>query len=527
MYKTQLFACLFFLTSSCFAQQSISKKYLHFLSSDSLKKQLSIIADDNMEGRETGTAGQRKAADYIESQFIGGGLSRPAGMYSHKQIFYVTQEKLTKSLLNIGDIQATNFKDFYFPLRYNKTDNIVSDKIIFVGYGIEDKKYNEYKDVDVKGNIVAFFDDVPGFLSLVPDEDNGQASYENYWDLNKKIEVAASKGAVGVLVINTGSDENIKRAASYNKTSGLFLSPTFKLTASLNYAVISQKLALKIFGPSFAPVIKKAKNAKPLNTSVCAIKKNLRLQVEIKTDSIPSSNVLGIVEGSDKKDEFVYVTAHYDHLGIQDGEIYNGADDDGSGTCAVIQMAKAFAKAKQEGNGPRRTMVFMTVSGEEKGLWGSEYYTDHPLYPLDKTSADLNIDMIGRIDTERNKADTLNYVYVVGHNKISSELPIVAESTNRQTTQLVLDYKFDAPNDPERIYYRSDHYNFARKGVPVLFFYDGMLLADYHQPTDDIDLINWPLYEKRTQFIYHTAWEIANRDNQLIRDKPLPNSRYR
>jgi Zn-dependent M28 family amino/carboxypeptidase len=207
---------------------------------------------------------------------------------------------------------------------------------------------------------------------------------------------------------------------------------------------------------------------------------------------------------------------------MRDGKVYNGADDDGSGTVTVMQMATAFAKAKKEGKGPRRTIVFMTVSGEEKGLWGSEYYTDHPLLPLEKTSVDLNTDMIGRIDTERKTADTLNYVYVVGHDKISSELPIINEGQNNENTKLVLDYKFDDPNDPNRIYYRSDHYNFARKGIPVLFFYDGMLQADYHKTTDDIEKINWPLFEKRAKMIFYTAWEMANRNEMLKRDKPLP-----
>ena len=206
---------------------------------------------------------------------------------------------------------------------------------------------------------------------------------------------------------------------------------------------------------------------------------------------------------------------------MRNGKIYYGADDDGSGTVAVMVMAEAFAKAAAEGNRPRRTMVFMTVSGEEKGLWGSEYYSDHPFFPLDKTSVDLNIDMVGRVDTERKTDDTLNYVYVIGHDKISSDLPIINEAANKKYTNLVLDYKFDDPNDQNRIYFRSDHYNFARKGVPILFFYDGMLKSDYHQPTDTVEKINWNLYEKRTKMIFYTAWEMANRDDMLKRDTPL------
>jgi len=163
----------------------------------------------------------------------------------------------------------------------------------------------------------------------------------------------------------------------------------------------------------------------------------------------------------------------------------------------------------------------MAVSGEEKGLLGSEYYSDHPIYPMEKTTANLNIDMVGRVDTERKTADTLNYVYVIGHDKLSSELPIINEGVNNKYTGLVLDYKFDDPNDKNRIYYRSDHYNFARKGVPILFFYDGMLLSDYHKPTDTVDKINFPLMEKRARMIFHTGWEMANRDNMLKRDTPL------
>lgn len=163
----------------------------------------------------------------------------------------------------------------------------------------------------------------------------------------------------------------------------------------------------------------------------------------------------------------------------------------------------------------------MTVSGEEKGLWGSEYYSNHPVYPLQQTTANLNIDMVGRVDTERKTDDTLNYVYVVGHNKLSTQLAPINEAANQRYTQLVLDYKYDDPNDPNRIYYRSDHYNFARKGVPVLFFYDGMLKADYHRPTDTVDKINFELYEKRMRMIFYTAWEMANRTEMVKRDKPM------
>jgi Zn-dependent M28 family amino/carboxypeptidase len=187
----------------------------------------------------------------------------------------------------------------------------------------------------------------------------------------------------------------------------------------------------------------------------------------------------------------------------------------------VLEIAEAFAKAKAEGKGPRRNVMFMTVSGEEKGLWGSEYFSEHPSVPLDKVTADLNIDMIGRTDTERMTGDTLNYVYVVGDDKLSTDLKPISEGVNNKYTKLVLDYKFNDPKDPNRIYYRSDHYNCAAKGVPIIFYYDGMLLADYHKPTDTPDKINYPLLAKRAQLVFYTAWDMANRADMVKRDKPL------
>ncbi len=185
-------------------------------------------------------------------------------------------------------------------------------------------------------------------------------------------------------------------------------------------------------------------------------------------------------------------------------------------------MAQAFVKAKAAGKGPRRSIAFMTVSGEEKGLWGSEFYGNHPVYPLNKTTADLNIDMIGRIDPDRKIGDSNNYVYVVGDDKISSDLKTISEAANKKFTKLELDYKYNDPGDKERIYYRSDHYNFAKNGVPIIFYYDGMLRPDYHKPTDTPDKINYILMAKRAHLVFYTAWEMANRNEMLKRDIPLP-----
>jgi Zn-dependent M28 family amino/carboxypeptidase len=286
-----------------------------------------------------------------------------------------------------------------------------------------------------------------------------------------------------------------------------------------NTYIVTEKVAKSSAGDQRWTAWKDAGKTTPVQGEI--VKADVKLSYAASVTVLSSTNVLGVIEGTDKKDEWLIVTAHYDHEGVKDGAIYYGADDDGSGTVSVIEMAEAFAKAKAEGKGPRRSVLFMTVSGEEKGLWGSEFYSDHPTVALEKVTANLNIDMIGRIDTERMSADTQNYVYVVGDDKLSSDLKPLSEAMNSMYTKLMLDYKFNDPKDPNRIYFRSDHYNFARKGIPIIFYYDGMLKADYHQPTDTPDKINYPLLAKRAQLVFHTAWEMANRDAMMKRDIPL------
>lgn len=229
-----------------------------------------------------------------------------------------------------------------------------------------------------------------------------------------------------------------------------------------------------------------------------------------------SENVFAFIEGSDKPEEVLVISAHYDHLGIKEKEIYNGADDDGSGTSAVMIIAQAFQAAKKDGNGPKRSILFLNLTGEEAGLYGSKYYTSHPLYPLSQTIANLNIDMIGRID-DAHQANP-NYVYLIGSDKRSSELHILSEEINKTYSQLELDYTYNDEKDPNRFYYRSDHYNFAKNKVPVIFYFTGVH-EDYHKATDTADKINYELLAKRTQLIFYTAWEIANREGKFVVDK--------
>ncbi|GEP52331.1 peptidase M28 [Flavobacterium noncentrifugens] len=229
-----------------------------------------------------------------------------------------------------------------------------------------------------------------------------------------------------------------------------------------------------------------------------------------------SENIWAFIKGSEKPDEIVVVSAHYDHVGMKNGEIYNGADDDGSGTVAVLEIAKAFAKAKKEGHGPKRSILFLHVTGEEHGLHGSRYYSENPLFPLANTVADVNIDMIGRHDDAH--LDSSKYVYVIGSDYLSSDLYNICESANKKYVNLSLDYKFNDRNDPNRFYYRSDHYNFAKNGIPSVFFFTGTH-ADYHKPGDKVEKIEFDALTKRTQLAFAVVWEIANRKNRLVIDK--------
>ena len=230
-----------------------------------------------------------------------------------------------------------------------------------------------------------------------------------------------------------------------------------------------------------------------------------------------SENVVAFIKGTEKPDEIVVISAHLDHEGIKDGEIYNGADDDGSGTVAMLEIAQAFQMAAKAGKGPKRSILFLHVTGEEKGLLGSKYYTDvDPLFPLANTVCDLNIDMVGRID-DRHKANP-NYVYLIGSDKLSTALHNLSEAVNKKYLNINLDYKYNDENDPNRFYYRSDHYNFAKNNVPIIFYFNGTH-ADYHKPSDTPDKINYQLLENRTRLVFHTAWEVANMDTRIVADK--------
>lgn len=481
---------LFFLfiaaASSASAQNKTAEKFAETITPEDLKSKLSIIASADMEGRETATEGQRKAAAYIEDYFKKLKLL-PANGGEYQMFFPVYQDSITPATFQV------NGKNFLFAEDFSVAGTTIPQgtfnisSVVYAGKGIKDSTHNDYDSLDVKQKWV--------MITASADEER------SFRQLYRKISLATQNNAAGVLVIS----ENFPKKKSVHK-SRMYNEPTESRTPVF---FISKKVAEALSNTTVTD-----------STAHAAYNTNAQVNITKTTNSLQSSDVIGVLPGTDKKGEYVFITGHYDHLGKQDSVIYYGADDDGSGTTSVIQIAEAFAAARDNGYAPKRTIVFMTVSGEEKGLWGSEYYTNHPLFSLDSTSVDLNIDMVGRIDPERTYGDSTNYVYTIGEDKLSSELKPISDSINNTYSHLELDRKFNDPKDPNRFYYRSDHYNFASKGVPIIFYFNGTH-ADYHKPTDTVDKINFELMAKRVKLVFYTAWEMANRNAMLKRDIPL------
>lgn len=473
-----------------------------------LKKHLYIVASPENEGRDTPSPGLEKAANYIEEHFRSLGL-KPGNGDSYRQFYPLYRDSVISSSFNVNG-KSYELNTDYQNGNSNHTAELPFSEVVFAGYGIVDDKMDSYKDLDVRGKAVIIFEGAPA------DYKPSQQGFQNPSGITGKLTAASKKGAVAVLMI---MKEFPRRPAN---TQSNWSMNGYRATINPQLFLISQNVANDIMGEDGKGIFEKMKT-EPITGRT--YKANIDLAFKKTTITTQVSNVMGLVEGTDKKDEYVFITAHYDHVGKRDTLIFYGADDDGSGTVSVLELAEAFSKAKAEGKGPRRSIVFMAVSGEEHGLWGSAYYSNHPVYPLAKTTVDLNIDMIGRIGNDYMKdKDSANYVYIIGDNKLSSELTPITESINSTYTNLKLDRKYNDPKDPNRFYYRSDHFNFAEKGVPIIFYFNGVH-PDYHRHTDTPDKIRYNLLEKRAKLVFYTAMEMANRDEMLKRDIPLDSQR--
>ena len=509
------------LTTNDSVKQAISKTIVK----EDLEKHLKIISSDAYEGRETGTKGQKLTAKYLADCFKGYNIE-PLNTQTGIVDGYFHQYKLIKKQplgISIKTSEKTfvAFDDFYYNPRKVHDTNTTYSNVHFLGYGINDTAYNDYKSIEIKENEIGII------LSGEPRDKQGKYFISSGQhpsskaDNSIKIKEASSQGLGCVLIVIPDIEQSINRYKSHFLKPSLALLDEQNNKNPINCFYISYDMADEILGlaknnTTISKLEKKITIKKAPQSKTFGLTQKIELISERKHEIVTSENVMGFIEGGDKKEEIVILTAHYDHLGIKDSIIYNGADDDGSGTVALLELAEAFAKAKAMGYGPRRSILFMPVSGEEKGLLGSKYYTDNPVFPLENTIANLNIDMIGRRDT--NYKDDPNYVYIIGADRLSQDLHNINENANSSYTQIKLDYRFNHADDPNRFYYRSDHYNFAKNDIPVIFYFTGVH-EDYHKPTDTIDKIEFNKMENIVRLIYFTAWELANRDERIKLDK--------
>ena len=522
-------------TSPASALSTAANTYAQTVTAADLSTHLHILAADDMEGRETGTRGQKKAAAYIAGQFSSFGLA-PVVKQADGQMGYMQPFTLYKKTW--GDLYAkANGKSFAYLTDFlvNGLFSVPTEtnfETVFVGHGITGEKIDDYANRDVKGKAVVMLDGEPknadGTSLISGTKDPSKWGKPDSWRV--KLTAAKDKGAAQIFIVSATDAAAFKqmlaeRSVMAQRFNRLGLKPGNENTGAVGAFMVSAEMGAALLGQ------KPDKFRKALDLSANSAQPpfgklmgKVAVKAERKDENVQTENVMGYLEGTDKKDEVLIISGHYDHIGINpDGQINNGANDDGSGTVSVLELAQAFAKAKAEGKGPRRSVLFLTVVGEEKGLLGSEYYADFsPVFPLANTVADLNIDMVGRVDDlHKDKQPNDNYIYVIGSDKLSSDLHKISEAANAEHTRMELDYKYNDSQDPERIYYRSDHYNFAKHKIPIIFYFNG-LHADYHRPTDDIEKIDFNLAEKTARLVFYTAWDIANRDERLKVDSNKP-----
>ncbi|WP_104733977.1 M28 family peptidase [Hanstruepera ponticola] len=515
MRKPFLLLSLAFIIFSCgSSKETASTKtkapanptdYANTITSDELKEMLYIYASDEFEGRETGQPGQKKAVNYLKQHYIDMGIPAAKSDGDYFQNVPLEVMEAPKVDLTVNDVKFTSIDD-YVSVSTAKDGGLETNEIIFAGYGIQDAAYSDYKDLNVKGKVVLI-------KSGEPKNDDGNyvisgttesSKWSNFrQEFASKRDVAKELGATAVLFYHP--DVYSMAASRFGRSSGRM---SLKGNAEdMYYLLINTDLAKAI--------LEDIETASESQT----ISKSLSLQYLNASNEFNSENVAAFIKGTEKPNEVIVISAHLDHEGVKDGEVYNGADDDGSGTIAIIEIAEAFKTAAEKGHGPKRSILFLHVTGEEKGLLGSRYYTDmDPIIPLENTVADLNIDMIGRVDPKHEEAGDDNYLYLIGSDKLSTELHNISEEINNKYINMNFDYTYNDDNDPNRFYYRSDHYNFAKNNIPVIFYFNGTH-ADYHKPSDTPDKIRYDLLENRTRLIFYTAWELANRANRIVVDK--------
>ncbi|KAB2877949.1 M20/M25/M40 family metallo-hydrolase [bacterium] len=525
--KLAFLTLFFFAACSPYGSGSLDNQN-PLININTIRANLQLLSSDELEGREAGTRGEKLAAMYLASQLRQYGVKPFA--YSNSRdgvdsLNYFMEFEATKiSILPASYIMIyDSLSKKETPMTYgqyfvNFHDQLVNCNIqapvVFAGFGITAPEYNydDYAELNVKGKIVIALDGEP------------QTDDENYFDGEIQSTYSSAQfykrhrakelGAKAFIVLAyDGLRSKWDDYIDYFRTS--------KMVFNGEYFNADDPERLPFFYANnkfFENLLTGSEHSYDSIRSLVSEKKdpprfdikyvNFKLRMDTKATSTKAMNVVGIIEGRDDKlkNEFVAIGAHFDHLGTNDsGVVFNGADDDGSGTVAVLEVARAFSRSHDN----KRSILIVFHGAEEKGLLGSEYLTSESTakpFQLSQIVSQINIDMVGR--------ESADSIYVIGSGRLSSELKTLNENINRKLKLFTFDYTFDADDDPNRYYYRSDHYNYARFGIPVVFFFDGMT-TDYHKSTDDIEKINFPKIEKTATLVYNLAQKIANQKKRL------------
>ena len=532
MKKTNNYLLALLLAANFIPMSAIAQgdpvPYALSIRADDLKKHLTFIASDSLKGRNTGSAEQKVAANYIADSFKKSGIAPVNGSYFQKV------DLVNRAWTNVFISAKGKKYEYLREMMASALAPVVANSkfpVVFAGFGVQQGAYTDFDKLNAKGKYVLAFEgeakDAAGLYVLSGSKDPSVFGKGDGW--KEKLKRAQAAGAKGLILIadrDTKSFGNqVRQRQVMMQRFGNERMAFADAVSAANEApvlLISSESAAEMLGTTEAELLAYKASLGTAKKSVASKFKAAPIELTIERTEKPvdTYNVVGFLEGTDKKEEILVLTAHYDHIGVSaDGQINNGANDDGSGTVTVMELAEAFGKAAAEGKRPRRSILFMTVTGEEKGLLGSEWYANHPLFPLKNTVVNLNTDMTGRYDDEhKGKPD---YIYEIGSDKLSSQLREVLIEQNKKHVGLELDFRFNDPNDPNRFYYRSDHYNFAKFGIPVAFFFNGVH-DDYHMPGDEVDKIEFDQIQKVGRLVFYMAWEIANREQRLVVDSNKP-----
>ncbi|MEX2435859.1 MAG: M28 family peptidase [Balneolaceae bacterium] len=544
MKKTLILAVA--LLTGCATQQQLQNttdtesllSYTSEITPEFLQEHLSTLASDEFEGRATGMEGQKKAAEYIADFYTDIDFEPMGDNNSYFQRFLLNAQLTDSLVYRLSETTSTGPQVINHTVESKDSNGEfirlfggtvpLQGEIVFAGFGVNDpeRSVSNLEGTDLTDKWVMIFEDIPYIV-------NGDTLVNPGISSNSRIgSILGSRNAKGLLIISDYTSSEFDELA--NVASNLMAK-----SSNMSLAYLEDGPSRSGFpkgfvqiSPEMASTILDLENV----NSLWDHKKSLISDIsEFRASETPfsleytpydgpsqveSENVIAYMEGADPelKDEVLVLMAHYDHIGITQPDetgdrINNGADDNGSGTTALMAVANALSEARSDGYRPKRSVLFLHVAAEELGLLGSRYYSDHPVIPIENTVVNFNADMIGRSDPENIKRGDTDYVYLIGGEIISSELDSLVQVGNSNSVNMRLDRRYNDLEDANQFYRRSDHWNFGRLSVPFVFFFTGVH-EDYHQPSDSVDKIDFPKLTKIAQLIYASSIEVTNYDGR-------------